>query len=99
MGLEALGCFHIRCSVLRHAGKHFGVPVQDIQQRKAFGMGTLQLAVVLDDGGAFLEVLSQVGIKLIHDGGNNRVGWGNSVLHSDLQKKSHQDREGQGGGV
>ena len=91
MGLEALGCFHIRCSVLRHAGKHIRVPTQYIQQRKAFGMGTLQLAVVLDDGGTFFEVFSQVGIKLIHDGGNDRVEWGNarlvnSVLHIGLHK-------------
>ena len=91
MGLEALGCFHIRCSALRHIGKHIRVPTQDIQQRKTFGMGTLQLAVVLDDGGAFLEVLSQIGIKLIHDGGNDRVDWGkagvaNSVLHIGLHK-------------
>lgn len=58
MGLMVFGCFHIRCSALRNAGKHFGVPPQDIQQGKAFGVGAVNLAVVLDDAGAFLKLFT-----------------------------------------
>jgi hypothetical protein len=66
-------------------------------------VGTRQLAVVLDDGGAFLEGFAIVSAEAFRHLDNNGV-LGRGVIRvgrfciaGSINEKSHRDREGQGG--
>ena len=60
--LQDLKTFHGAC-----------IATQDLQQGEAFGVGTRQLAVVLDDGGAFLEGFAIVSAEAVRHLDNNGV--------------------------